>query len=50
MRKKRENIDDYISVSEYARRKNISVQAVYKKINSNNITFKKIHGLTLVKA
>ena len=40
---------DFISVKEYAKLENISVQAVYQRIAKNTVTFEKIGSVFLVK-
>jgi len=42
-------IDNFISVKQYADLKNVSVQAVYGKINRNTVEIKKIGNIILVK-
>tara|TARA_R110000803_G_C11936685_1_gene316053 strand:+ start:36 stop:167 length:132 start_codon:yes stop_codon:yes gene_type:complete len=42
-------MEDYISVKEYAKLEGISVQAVYKRIAVNSITFKKIGKVFIIK-
>lgn len=41
--------ESFITVQQYATQKNVSVQAVYGKINRKTISVKKIGNFTLVK-
>lgn len=42
-------MNDLISVKEYAKIKNISVQAVYQRIAKNSVKFHKIGSVFLIK-
>ena len=44
-----ENIKGYMTVKDYAQKKDISVQAVYKQINNKTIKALKLGSMTLVK-
>jgi hypothetical protein len=41
--------NEYLTVSEYAQKEGISVQGVYKRINSRKVETKKQYGLILIK-
>tara|TARA_R100000951_G_C2646658_1_gene182798 strand:- start:2768 stop:2908 length:141 start_codon:yes stop_codon:yes gene_type:complete len=43
------NLDGYMTVSEYAEKNEITVQAVYQKLKRGNLRSRKIGQLTLVK-
>jgi len=43
------NTDKYLSVKDYARKEGISIQAVYKRINSRKVEVNKQYGLILIK-
>jgi len=40
---------NYIPVSEYARKNNITIQGVYKRIERKVVEFKKFGGIYLIK-